>query len=75
MERHKKISMQRYSGIFILFYAFLWVRPKMKVGLLPIIVLIWKSASWPKHSGPENFVKSTPRKLVKSNKSISRKFF
>ena len=27
------------------------------------------------HSGPENLKKSRPKKLVKSNKSISRKFF
>ena len=28
-----------------------------------------------RHSGPENFKKSIPKKLVKSNKSISRKNF
>ena len=27
------------------------------------------------HNGPENFKKSKPKKLVKSNKSISRKNF
>ena len=27
------------------------------------------------HSGPENFKRSRPKKLVKSNKSISRNFF
>ena len=29
----------------------------------------------PRHSGPENLKKSRPKKLVKSNKSISRKIF
>ena len=29
----------------------------------------------PSHSGPENLKKSRPKKLVKSNKSISRKKF